>query len=489
MSSRVLVVDDEQSLLEFLLLFFQSEGYETEVAQSVEEAREALAKKRFDLVFSDIMMPDGNGLDLLRDIKATHPQTSVIMMTAYTSSKSAVEAMKMGAYNYVSKPFNLDELKALAAGALEKTSLEEENIYLRRELEQKYQFSNIIGRSPKMVQVFSLIERVAKTSSTVMIHGESGTGKELIARAVHFTGSRSKHRFLSVNCGAMPENLLESELFGHEKGAFTGAVREKKGLFQEAHEGTLFLDEISEMTPTMQVKLLRALQERRIRRVGGNVEEAVDVRIIAATNRDLQEAIAQGSFREDLFYRINVIPVHLPPLRHRREDIPLLAEFFIKKFSAEMEIDRPDISLEVLETLESYHWPGNVRELENTIERLLALSTQSLITTADLPSNIRFCQPQGPQGIDLPPEGLDLESHLDQIRLQLMEQALDRCDGVQTQAADMLKMSFRSFRYYAKKLGLTGTGSEEATRPIARLEDGADGNPGGDSAWPPQNDG
>lgn len=466
MKDRVLIVDDEQSLLDFLLLFFQGEGYETEAVLSAEAARKVLSKRPFDLVFSDIMMPDGNGLDLLREIKATHPQTAVIMMTAYTSSKSAVEAMKMGAYNYISKPFNLDELKVLAEGALEKTSLEEENVYLRGELEQKYQFSNIIGRSPKMMHVFSLIERVAKTASTVMIHGESGTGKELIARAIHFSGSRSKHRFMTVNCGAMPENLLESELFGHEKGAFTGAFRDKHGLFQEAHRGTLFLDEIGEMTPPMQVKLLRVLQERTIRRVGGNVEEPVDVRIVAATNRDLQEAIAEGSFREDLFYRINVIPIDLPPLRQRREDIPALAEFFIKKFSKEMGLEQRDITMEVLHDLENYHWPGNVRELENTIERILALSSQNLITTADLPSHIRFSQPRALQGIELPPDGLDLEGHLDHLRHQLMEQALAHCDGVQTQAADMLQMSFRSFRYYAKKLGLTGTNSEESTLPL-----------------------
>ena len=463
--AHILVVDDEQSLLEFLLIFLKEQGYVAESAQSVEEARSKLADDAsYDLVLSDILMPDGNGLDLLREIKSTSPQTAVIMMTAYTSSKSAVEAMKIGAYNYVSKPFNLDELKVLVAGALEKSGLEAENVYLRRELEQKYEFSNIIGKSPRMQEIFSLIEKVAKTSSTVLVHGESGTGKELIARAIHFSSARSGKRFLSINCGAMPENLLESELFGHERGAFTGAVRDKPGLFQEADGGTLFLDEIGETTPPMQVKLLRALQDRLIRRVGGSQEVKVDVRIIAATNRDLEEAIEAGSFREDLFYRINVIPISLPPLRRRREDISLLVEHFIKKYSQKLELPPKRISMEALQALEAYEWPGNVRELENTVERVLALGTDEAITSRDLSPQIRRAGGAGGNTalpIDLPLKGLDLEEHLDAIRRHLMEQALERCEGVQTQAAEMLQMSFRSFRYYAKKLGLTGEGSDD----------------------------
>src|SRR5262249_11404992 len=267
-------------------------------------------------------MPAGNGLDLLKEIKAGNPNAAVIMMTAYTSTKSAIEAMRLGAYDYISKPFDVDELKIVAQKALERAELVDENVYLRRELEQKYTFNNIIGKSPRMQAIFALVDRVARTSSTVLIHGESGTGKELIARAIHFASPRAARRFLSINCGAMPENLLESELFGHERGAFTGAVREKKGLFQEADRGTLCLDEISEMTPAMQVKLLRALQEKVVRKVGGNVEEAVDARVIAATNQDLEAKLAAGEFREDLYYRINVLPIHLPPLRQRREDIP-----------------------------------------------------------------------------------------------------------------------------------------------------------------------
>ncbi len=457
MKTRLLVVDDEESLAEFLRLLFEKEGYDVQTANSVEEARERLGERTFDLVLCDILMPDGNGLELLKEIKAQNSGTAVIMMTAYASNKSAVEAMKLGAYNYISKPFNVEELTVVAAGALEKTGLEEENVYLRHELERKYQFSNIIGRSPRMQEVFSLIERVAKTTSTVLISGESGTGKELIARAVHYSGPRSENHFLSINCGAMPENLLESELFGHEKGAFTGAVREKKGLFQEANEGTLFLDEIGETTPSMQVKMLRVLQDKKIRRVGGNTEEPVDVRIIAATNRDLQERINTGDFREDLYYRINVIPISLPPLRERREDIAPLAEFFIKKFSDELGLDDKPISKRALELLQSYHWPGNVRQLENTVERALTLGTSRELTSDDLPPQIRNKSNRPPQAISLPKEGMELEPYLDEIRRDLMRQALERTDGVQTQAAEILKISFRSFRYYAKKLELTGT--------------------------------
>jgi DNA-binding NtrC family response regulator len=378
------------------------------------------------------------------------------MMTAYTSTKSAIEAMKLGATDYISKPFDVEELKIVAQKALERAELADENIYLRRELAGKYTFNNIIGKSARMQAIFSLIERIARTSSTVLIHGESGTGKELIARAIHFASPRAPRRFLSINCGALPENLLESELFGHERGAFTGAVRDKKGLFQEADRGTLFLDEIGEMTPTMQVKLLRALQEKVVRKVGGNDEEPVDVRIIAATNQDLESRIATSDFREDLYYRINVLPIHLPPLRQRREDIPLLVEFFLQKYCKEMDLPPKPISVEAMQMLESYDWPGNVRELENLIERALALTHAETITTRDLPVHLLTHRKVNADLIELPEEGLDLEKYLEGIRVQLMQQALDRAGGVQTQAAELLGMSFRSFRYYAKKGGLKG---------------------------------
>ncbi|HYN20810.1 MAG TPA: sigma-54 dependent transcriptional regulator [Thermoanaerobaculia bacterium] len=456
--ARLLVVDDETSIVDFLALLFEEEGYSVDTAHSTTEARQVLARKSFDVVLCDVLMPDGSGLDLLREVKATSETgPAVIMMTAYTSTKTAIEAMKAGAADYVSKPFDVEELKIVVQKALEREQLADENIYLRRELEQKYTFNNIIGKSPRMQAIFSLIERIARTSSTVLINGESGTGKELIARAIHFASPRANRRFLSLNCGAMPENLLESELFGHERGAFTGAVREKKGLFQEADRGTLFLDEIGEMTTTMQVKVLRAIQEKVVRKVGGTDEETVDVRIIAATNQDLENRIASGDFREDLYYRINVLPIHLPPLRQRREDIPLLVDFFLQKYCRQMDLPPRQISVEAIHLLEGYDWPGNVRELENLIERTLALSHgEATIITRDLPVHLLTHRRMSSDLIQLPDDGIDLEAYLDDIRAQLMQQALERAGGVQTQAAELLGMSFRSFRYYAKKAGLKG---------------------------------
>ncbi|HPK65572.1 MAG TPA: sigma-54 dependent transcriptional regulator [Thermoanaerobaculia bacterium] len=471
MSARLLVVDDEPSMLDMLSLLWRAEGYEVETARSVGEARERLAERPVDLVLCDILMPDGNGLELLREIKASDPRVAVIMMTAYTSTKSALEAMKLGAYDYISKPFaDLEELKLLVAKALEKTQLVDENVYLRGELERRYAFDRIVGRSPRMRAVFELVERVARTHSTVLIQGESGTGKELVARAIHFASPRARQRFLSINCGALPETLLESELFGHERGAFTGAVREKRGLFQEANRGTLFLDEIGDMSLPMQVKLLRALQDRTVRKVGGTVEEPVDVRIIAATNQNLAERLAQGTFREDLFYRINVIPIELPPLRERREDIPLLVHHFLLESSRRLGIEPRRISVEAMRRLETHSWPGNVRELENLVERTLALSTAEVITTDDLPLELLVPGQTGAATPTLPSEGLDLEAHLDGLRRELMRQALERSGGHQGQAAELLGMSLRSFRYYAGKCGLAGRRDDEeaaATPPTA----------------------
>ncbi|HEV7670774.1 MAG TPA: sigma-54 dependent transcriptional regulator [Thermoanaerobaculia bacterium] len=455
-NARLLVVDDEPSMLDMLTLLFADEGYQVETARSTEEARRVLSQGGLDLVLCDIMMPDGNGLDLLREIKTSNPNAPVIMMTAYTSTKSAIDAMKLGAFDYISKPFDVDELKIIVQKALERAELVDENVYLRKELEKKYTFNNIIGRSPRMQAIFSLIERIARTASTVLIQGESGTGKELIARAIHYASPRAANRILAINCGALPETLLESELFGHERGAFTGAVREKKGLFQEANRGTLFLDEIGEMSLTMQVKLLRALQERKIRKVGGNAEESIDVRVIAATNQNLEERIAKGDFREDLFYRINVIPIQLPPLRQRREDIPLLVDFFLQKYCSEMNLSPRQISIDAMRMLEGYDWPGNVRELENMIERTLALAHSETITTKDMPVQLLTQRKSSAEIVTLPEEGLDLEAYLEDIRAQLMVQALERTGGVQTQAAELLGMSFRSFRYYAKKAGIKG---------------------------------
>jgi two-component system response regulator PilR (NtrC family) len=463
-SARLLLVDDEASLLDFLSLLFHEEGYEVATADSAASARETLASSSFDLVLCDITMPDGSGLDLLREIKAEAAErTAVIMMTAYTSTESAIEAMKLGAYDYVSKPFDVEELRLLVRKALEKIELYDENRHLRRELQGRYTFANIIGRSSRMQSVFQLIEKVAKTPSTVLIQGESGTGKELIARAIHYNSNRASGRFLSINCGALPETLLESELFGHERGAFTGAVREKPGLFQEAAGGTLFLDEIGEMSLAMQVKLLRGLQEKVVRKVGGTREEPVDVRIITATNRNLKEKVAEGSMREDLFYRINVIPIELPPLRHRREDIPLLVNHFVDKYARATGTDGKRFSVEAMKLLEAYEWPGNVRELENVVERTLALCTGAAVTSADLPGYLRSESTTQPI-VSLPEEGLDLERLLDDLRAQLMGEALERADGVQTRAAELLGMTFRSFRYYARKAGLVGAAAESTLR-------------------------
>ena len=462
---RLLVVDDEANLREFLAVLCRGEGYTTDTADSMSEARHRLSTNGYDLVLCDVIMPDGSGLDLLREIKAGEARTAVVMMTAYTSTKSAIEAMRSGAHDYVSKPFDVEELKIILQKALETTALKAENVYLRRELERRYGFDNIIGNSPRMRAVFDLVERVARSQTTVLIHGESGTGKELIARAIHFAGPRQSKRFLSINCGAFPEGLLESELFGHERGAFTGAVREKKGLFQEAHGGTLFLDEIGEMTPAMQVKLLRAVQEKVIRKVGGTQEEVVDVRIVAATNQDIEALVARNAFREDLYYRISVIPIRLPPLRQRREDIPALVEFFMAKYDLESSASagrQPRrVSLEAMKILEAYEWPGNVRELENVVQRTLALSTSETIAASDLPAHVRTRLRTATTPTELPADGVDIEGHLDAVRAQLMSQALERTGGNQTAAADLLHSSFRSFRYYAKKLGLATTPSED----------------------------
>ena len=460
MPLNLLIVDDEGSLRDFLSIVFEDEGWNVRAAASLHEARERLHESEPDLVLCDLMMPDGSGLDFLREMKAQNEAVPVIMITAYTSTQSAVSALKAGAYDYIAKPFDIEELKIIVRKAVERRELETENVHLRTALEERFTFANIIGKSSKMQQIFAVVSRIAPTHSTVLLTGESGTGKELIARAIHYH-SRRTGRFVSINCGALPEALLESELFGHERGAFTGAIRDKKGLFQEAEKGTIFLDEITEMTPAMQVKLLRVLQDRVIRRVGGNEEVLVDVRVIAATNRDLGESIQKGSFREDLFYRINVIPITLPPLRQRKEDIPLLADHFISKFSAQMATQPRRISVDAMRALEKYAWPGNVRELENVIERAVALETSEVLMTRSLPESVLFGESSAAGPYELPVAGINLEKHVESVVRSLMMQALERSNGVQKAAAEILQMSFRSFRYYAKKHGIVGVGKDE----------------------------
>jgi two-component system, NtrC family, response regulator PilR len=453
--ARLLVVDDEASIRDMLAFFFHKRGFEVLTASSFAEGVAAAGRLTPDIVLSDIKMPDGNGLDLLRKVKSDSPKIPVIMITAHTSTQDAIEAMKAGAVDYIAKPFNMEELAMIVDRALGEKNLLDENVYLKQELAARYTFANIIGKGSRMQEIFRTIERIGKVSTTVLITGESGTGKELIARAIHYTSIRKDKKFVSINCGALPETLLESELFGHERGAFTGAVKDKRGLFAEADLGTLFLDEISETTPTMQVKLLRSIQEKVIRKVGGNEETSVDVRIIAATNKDLAALVSEGRFREDLFYRINVIPIVLPPLRSRSEDIAPLTQHFIGKICKEQKIPEKKISTEAMRLLEAYPWPGNVRELENSLERTVALEPGPVITVSSLPEAIALgVRTRVPDFESLPAEGINLEAYLEAVGKRLMREALDRCDGVQTKAAELLRMSFRSFRYYAKKYNL-----------------------------------
>ncbi len=462
--ARILVVDDERSMREVLFSMLKKEGYDVAVADGGEVAIETARREAFDAVITDVRMPKVDGLQVLRAIKELSPNTVVIVITAFGSSETAVEAMKLGAYDYITKPFKYDEVTLNIKRALERKRLRDENLNLKRQLETHYRFENIIGKSPKIVEVFDTIRKIAETHSTAMITGESGTGKELVAQAIHFNSLRRDKPFISVNCGAIPEGLMESELFGHVKGAFTGAVANKVGLFSAADGGTLFLDEITEIPLLLQVKLLRAIQEREIRRVGDTKDTKVDVRLIAATNKDLEAAVGDGTLREDLFYRLNVIPIHLPALRQRREDIPLLVAHFLQKYGKELGREVRGVAPEALALLEQYHWPGNIRELENVVERALVLGTGEILGVEALPDSLR--RQRQPRGIDLelPEEGMDLDATLDQIEARLLTKALDRTKGVQTRAADILRLSFRQFRYKLQKHGLhPGKSQEDVT--------------------------
>ena len=454
-TARVLVVDDERSMRELLAIVLKREGYDVLLAESGKMAIAALERGGVDLLVSDIRMPDMTGIEVLRAAKALDPALEAIMVTAFASQETAIEALRLGACDYVIKPFDVDELKVKVRDKLESRRLRRENVLLKRALGTSHQFHNIIGRSDAMVEVFSLVETIARTTSTVLITGESGTGKELVARAVHFHSLRRERPFVAVNCGALTETLLESELFGHVRGAFTGAETNKKGLIETAERGTIFLDEIGEMSQMMQVKLLRVLQERRFRRVGGTEEIEADIRVIAATNRDLGQMVAEARFREDLYYRINVIPVRLPALRERREDIRLLADHFLGKYSEQMAKPLTGISQEALALLQQYDWPGNIRELENVIERAVALEPTPAILPESLPDHVRGQLAAGRAPVVLPEAGFDLESHVRNLERDYIAQALRKAGGVQVKAADLLGMSFRSFRYYAKKYNLT----------------------------------
>jgi two-component system, NtrC family, response regulator PilR len=454
--ARILIVDDERSMRELLAIVLRREGHEVRLAENGRTAIEALEREPVDLLISDIKMPDLSGVEVLRAAKRIDPDIIGIMITAFATTESAVEALRMGAYDYLAKPFEVDELKIVVRNALERKHLRQENVLLKRALGVTHQFSNIVGRSEAMLAVFKLIETVAPTNSTILITGESGTGKELAARALHYNSLRRDQPFVALNCGALPETLLESELFGHMKGAFTGAATNKKGLVEVAERGAIFLDEIGEMSPMMQVKLLRVLQERKFRRVGGVEELEAAMRVIAATNQDLGSLVAEGKFREDLFYRINVIPIHLPALRERRDDIPLLAEHFLQKYREQVGKAVTGISQEAMAHLNAYEWPGNIRELENVIERAVALESSAVILPESLPPHIVAPRAKGPSAAGtLPPAGFDLEEHVKGLERDYIAQALRRAGGVQVKAAELLGMSFRSFRYYAKKYNLT----------------------------------
>jgi two-component system response regulator PilR (NtrC family) len=481
--NRILVVEDEKSMRDLLALMLRKEGYAVESADSGLKARDRMESGRegpFDLVISDISMPGMSGLDLLRYARKGMPETAVILMTAYGTKETAIEALNEGALYYVEKPFDLDEVKAVVRKTLEQKRLAAENEALkvqnqglRAELQGKYRFDGLVGRSSKMKAIFDLIERVATTGSTIMISGESGTGKELIARAVHYNSGRKDGSFVSINCGALPDELLESELFGHMKGSFTGAIASKKGLFEVASGGTIFLDEIGETSPAMQIKLLRVLQERKIRRVGGTEEIDVDVRVITATNQDLETLVREKRFREDLFYRINVIPIRMPALREKPEDIPALAEHFLQKYRRQIGKNIEGISKAAMECLESYPWPGNVRELENVIERAVALEAGDTIQSESVPREVRSGKfRRGEVDVVLPESGIDLERHLEELRSKFMTEAMERSGSVQTRAAEMLGMTFRSFRYFAKKYVLTGRDAQPALEAGSDVDEG-----------------
>ncbi len=450
MKERILVVDDESGMRDFLSIMLKKDGYDVALAESGEEALRSVQKEIFDLVITDVKMPGIDGIDVLKAVKEASPETIVIVITAFAATETAVEAMKLGAYDYITKPFKVDEIRLVIQKALEKSRLRRENILLRREIESRAGFENFIGKSAAMQKVFSLIRQVADTKSTVLVTGESGTGKELVARAIHHNSPRKNSPFVAVNCAAIPETLLESELFGYMKGAFTGATANRHGLFEAADGGTIFLDEISATTPALQIKLLRVLQEREIKRVGGTVNIKIDVRVIAASNKDLLSEVEKRNFREDLYYRLNVIPIHLPPLRERREDIPLLVDFFLRRFSAD--IGPKTVSPRAMELLMSYRWPGNVRELENTIERLVILSPGNTITEEHIPDAIRNSRPC-PEviPIEIPDTGIDLEALLENAEKTLLRKALEKAGGIKTEAARLLGITFRSFRHRLQK--------------------------------------
>lgn len=449
--SNILIVDDEQSYRQLLSLVFEGDGHTIRTASNGREALALLQREPADVVISDVRMPDMDGIEMLSSVRETQPDLGVVLMTAFASVETAREAFKLGADDFIQKPFDVEELKLIVKKTLEKQALIDENRAFRRAQRERGSIKNIVGHSAKMQAIFQMIETVAEVQSTILITGESGTGKELVARAIHDLSARAEKPFISINCGAFTETLLESELFGYVKGSFTGANTNRKGLFEAANRGTIFLDEIGEMSPAMQVKLLRVLQEKKVRAVGAHEELPIDARVIAATNRDLKQMSNEGTFREDLFYRISVIPIHLPPLRERPEDIPDLASHFVGKFCEQTGRDL-SISPKALQLLENYMWSGNVRELEHTIERAVALERGDEIQPERLPEHITNYNPERISAeFDLPDTGLNLTAHLENLEKTYVVEALRKTAGNQTRAADLLQMQVRSLRHLLDK--------------------------------------
>ncbi len=464
MKPRILVVDDEESIREFLEIMLKKEGYDVTCAEDGAKAKDLLSKKAVDMVISDLQMPNMNGLELLKHVKEGYPELVFMMITAFGTTESAVEAMKMGAYDYLTKPFKIDEVRINIHNALRTKNLEVENRVLKKELTKEYSFQNIVGNSEAMHRIFDLVRRVSQAPSNILITGESGTGKEVVAKAIHYNGPLKDKPFVTINCGAIPEQLMESEMFGHKKGSFTSAIADKPGLFEVADGGTLFLDEVGELPLNIQVKLLRAIQERMIRRVGANEDIKVDVRIIAATNRDLEEMVKTGTFRQDLYYRLNVINIKTPALRERKDDIPLLANYFLKKYNDRLTKTVQAISVDAMEVLKKYDYPGNVRELENIIERTVALEGGATILPESLPPIVNT--PQGRKmassnEIEIGQDGIDLDKVLGQIEKELLIKAIHTAGGIKKKAAKLLHITFRSMRYRVEKYNLGTMDDEE----------------------------
>jgi two-component system response regulator PilR (NtrC family) len=448
---KILIIEDEKSMREVLKILLEGEGHEVTMASDGLEGLSCIDKDIFDLVITDLKMPKVNGFEVLKKIKESSPDTIVIMATAFGNTETAIEAMKLGAYDYISKPFNIDEIRLIVKKAIEKKREGAELLLLRQKVETIYALENIIGQSPKMQELFKLVPRIAQSNSNVLILGESGSGKELVAAALHNLSHRKEKNIVNINCAAFPEGLLESELFGHMKGAFTGAMFNKQGLFEIADGGSILLDEIGEMPHNLQAKLLRVLENGTFRRIGGTTDIKVDVRIISATNKDLKDEIAGGRFREDLYYRLNVIPINIPPLRERKEDIPLLIDHFLRKTSP----DPKRISPEAMKLLIDYPWKGNVRELENIIERSALLTDKEEIAPDDLPSEISGYTRDMKSFFELTDEGIDIDKIIGDLEKKYLLKALEKTHGVKTEAAKLLNLSFRSFRHRLHKYGIS----------------------------------